>query len=346
MTLRGVREALDRWHERGERAALATLVEVRRSAPLPAGARFAVSASGELVGSISSGCVESDLYERLSAILEGPPESDVVTYGITDEMAAGVGLSCGGEIDVLVEPFDPDGVWTTLEALLDRRAPAVLVAGLSASLRGRRIVVTPDEIHGSLGDPDLDARGAAFARGLLARSDAAVADLVEGDAATAVFGESFVPPPRLVIVGATPIGETLCAMAARIGFEVVVIEPREAFARPERLPDAAAIESAWPDEALETLDPDAGTSVVVLTHDAKLDVPALEAALRSPCGYVGLLGGRKTQADRRRALGEAGLAESDLERIRGPVGLDIGARTAEQIAVSILAELIREGRAP
>ena len=154
------------------------------------------------------------------------------------------------------------------------------------------------------------------------------------------------PSPRLVIVGATPIGRALSAMACQIGFEVVVVDPRRAFLRPERFPDAAALDDRWPDEAMAALDLDPRTSVAILTHDEKLDVPALETALASRCGYIGLLGGGRTQRQRREALLAGGLGEADCDRIHGPVGLGIGARSPEQIAVSILAQLIALERAP
>ncbi|WP_423924838.1 XdhC family protein [Candidatus Palauibacter sp.] len=346
MSLRDVREDITRWAGRGDPIAIATLIAVRRSAPRPPGARFAISGTGELAGSISSGCVEGDLHERLTALLGGGAPA-TVTYGITDEMAAGVGLSCGGEIDVLLDPYDPgDPVWHRLWQLQEAGAPSVLLTGAAASTRSRHLLLEADRSLGTLGSAEFDRRARSRVNEWLDRSDAQVVELVRGDPESAVFVESFVPPPRLVIVGATPIAHALCAMAARTGFEVLVVDPREAFLRPERFPGAAALDARWPDEALEALDLDPRTSVVTLTHDDKLDEPALESALASRCGYVGLLGGRRTQRKRREALRARGLDEATCDRIHGPVGLDIGARTPEQIAVSILAQLIALGRAP
>lgn len=346
MSLRSVREALLRWVGRGDAVAVATLIAVRRSAPLPAGARFAISGSGEITGSISSGCVEGDLHERLSRLFEEDSPS-TVTYGITDEMAAGVGLSCGGEIDVLLDLHDPaDPVWRRLWRVQEESAPAVLMTGVGAATRSRHLLLEPDREIGTLGSESLDALARAHGAELFGRSDARVIELIDADPESAVFAESFVAPPRLAIVGATPIAQALCEMAARTGFEVVIIDPREAFLGRERFPSARALDSHWPDEALSALGLDPRTSVVVLTHDEKLDEPALETALRSTCGYVGLLGGRRTQRQRREALIDRGLDGSACERIHGPIGLDIGARTPEQIAVSILAQLIALGRAP
>ena len=346
MGLRDVREDIARWAERGDRIAIATLIAVRRSAPLPAGARFAISGSGELSGSVSSGCVEGDLHERLTALLGGGAPA-TVTYGITDDMAAGVGLSCGGEIDVLLDAHDPgDPVWQRLWQLREAGAPSVLLTGAAAPTRSRHLLLEADRSLGSLGSAELDRLARSRADEWLGRSDARLVELEPGQPGSAVFVESFVPAPRLIIVGATPIGHALCAMARRTGFEVVIVDPREAFLRPERFPAAAALDPRWPDEALAALDLDPRTSVVILTHDDKLDDPALETALASRCGYVGLLGGRRTQRKRREALRARGVDEAARDRIHGPVGLDIGARTPEQIAVSILAQLVALGRAP
>lgn len=346
MSFKEIHGPLHEWAARGEAAAVATLVGVRRSAPRDPGARFAVSERGDIAGSVSSGCVEGDLHERLLGLLDGD-DPGLVSYGISDELAATVGLSCGGEIDVFLDRHDPDDpVWPALAAALAVGEPVVMVTGLSGPVRSRYTLVGSEGAVGSLGDPEADARARAMAGPLLGRAATARETLEEPGPGGELFAESFAPPPRLAIVGATPVAEALCAFAARDGFEVVVIDPRGAFVSPDRFPDAHAVIEAWPDEALEEIEADRFTSVVVLTHDAKLDEPALAGALAAGCGYVGLLGGRRTQAARRDALRERGVGDTDLERIHGPVGLDIGARSPTQIAVSILAELIAEGRAP
>ena len=273
-------------------------------------------------------------------------DGTVVTYGITDEMAADVGLSCGGEIDVLLERHRPeDPVWRDLPRAIDAGRPAALVTGVAAPIRSRRLLVVGDDLTGTLGSDALDRIALETALALAGRTDARRLRLVEGDADSDVFIETFAPPPRLVIVGATPIAEALCSFAAACGFDVTVVDPRSAFARLERFPDAAAVIREWPDEAIARL-ADRHTNVVVLAHDAKLDGPALDAALDAGCAYIGLLGGRRTQALRRDSLRESGWPADEVDRVRGPVGLDIGARSPQQIAVSILAELIAEGRAP
>ena len=346
MSFKEIHRPLVEWAERGETAAVATLIGVRRSAPRDPGARFAVSEGGHIAGSVSSGCVEGDLHERLRGLLAGD-EPGIVSYGISDELAATVGLSCGGEIDVFLDRHDPeDPVWPALAAALVAGAPVVLVTGLDGPVRSRHILVGSGGAVGTLGEAGADARARELAAPLLGHSGTARDAGEESESGGELFAESYAPPPRLAIVGATPVAEALCAFAARDGFEVVVIDPRGAFASPDRFPGAHAVIEAWPDEALEEIEADRFTSVVVLTHDAKLDEPALAGALAAGCGYVGLLGGRRTQTARREALRERGVSETDLERIHGPVGLDIGARSPTQIAVSILAELIAEGRAP
>lgn len=348
MTVREVAEPLARWTGGGERAGVATLVRVRRSAPRRPGARFAVSEGGEIAGSVSSGCVEGDLFEHLQRVLrEGVAE--VVHYGITDEMAAEVGLACGGEIDVLVAPHEPGSLaWASLRRAVQAADPAVLVTGISGPVRARTLLVRPDGTReGTLGSAALDDEAAEAALPLFETggTDVARVSRPEGEEVE-LFLEAFLPPPRMAIVGATPVAAALSRFAATLGFAVTVIDPREAFAAPERFPDAGRVLHAWPEEGLEEIGLDRYVDVVVLAHDLKLDVPALAAALRAGCRYVGQIGGRRTQGLRREALAEAGFDEEALSRIHGPVGLDIGAETPEEIALSIMAEVVavRHGR--
>lgn len=352
MTASEVLGPLRKWTGRGERAALATLLKVRRSAPRSPGARFAVSEEGELAGSVSSGCVEGDLHEHLREVIAGG-EPRLLHYGITDEMAMEVGLACGGEIDVLAAPFDPgDPVWEALRGVLERRDAAVLLQGVSEGLRTRTMLVHPDGTQvGTLGDEELDRWAADEALGMLetggtrilepGKDGAGLPEEDEGSGPTVrLFAEAFLPPARLAIVGASPVAAALCRMAALMGDEVTLIDPREAFATREKFPDAARIVHAWPEEGLGAAGLDRWLDVVVLAHDRKLDVPALAAALRAECRFVGQIGGSRTQRVRREALAERGFGEEALDRIRGPVGLDIGAEGPEEIAVSILAEVV------
>jgi xanthine dehydrogenase accessory factor len=261
---------LERWRERGdEQAVVATLVAARGSAPRPIGSRLAVSERGELAGSVSGGCVESEVAELARAVL-ADGEQRQVTYGISDEQAFSVGLPCGGEIDVLLER-----------------------AGLD----------------------DLDR-----------------------------FREA--SPFRLLVFGAVDLAEALCKVANELGWVTIVADPRGRFATRERIPSADELLVEWPEEVLARVEPDRSTAVVVLAHEDRFDIPALVRALRSKAFYVGALGARRNQERRRARLLEEGLSEDEIDRIAGPTGLDVGAETPAETAVSILAEIlaVRSGR--
>jgi xanthine dehydrogenase accessory factor len=298
-----VREQAERWLARGDRVALATVVATRRSAPRPVGSKLIVSERGELFGSVSGGCVESEVAVQAAEVLaSGEPR--LLSYGITDDQAWEVGLPCGGEIDVFVQPLaevpaDGDGVLVT-------------------RLEGERA--------GKIELADLDVRSTGIVE-------------LEGEQ---VFAEVLGPPPRLVVVGATDTAEALCRLASALGWGTVVIDPRPALVTRDRLPSPDDLVTAWPDE----LEAGADTAVVVLTHEERLDVPALTTALASDAFYVGAIGSRRTQAKRRDRLLEAGVPEEQLERLSGPAGLDLGADTPAETAVSILAEIlaVRAGR--
>jgi xanthine dehydrogenase accessory factor len=345
MSLHEVSEALKCWNDEGRESALATLVAVRHSAPRLPGARFAVNDRGDVAGSVSSGCVEGDLFEHLRDILSGRSAS-VLTYGITDEMAADVGLVCGGEIEVLIARHRPDAAWNALVQAVEASEPVVLVTGVSESIRGQRMLVRADAPPiGTLGASSVDEQVTATGERFLDGGDAGVVSLgTEATATLEVFVEPFRPAPRLAIVGASPIAAALCRIAVMLGYDTAVIDPRETFAAKARFPEARRVIHAWPEEGLRSFGLDRQLSVVVLSHDRKLDVPALAAALRADCRYVGLLGGGRTQKLRREELSDLGFDAAALDSIRGPVGLSIGSRTPEEIAVSIAAELVATRR--
>jgi xanthine dehydrogenase accessory factor len=310
--VRELAESIRRWRARGDRVALATVVATRRSAPRPVGAKLAVSERGELLGSVSGGCVESDVAVQAADVLvDGKPR--LLTYGITDDMALEVGLPCGGEIDVFVERFEDE--------LPDSAEPAVQVTVLEGERAGERRLLGPDAI------------------------EPGPSRVLELDGET-VFAEVLGPPPRIVAIGAIDTAEELCRAASRLGWRTVVADHRPALTTRERLPSADELVVAWPDEALERLAPDRDTAIVVLTHEERIDVPALTAALGSGAFYIGAIGSRRTQAKRRERLLEAGVGEEELERLSGPAGLDLGAHTPAETALSILAEIlaVRGGR--
>jgi xanthine dehydrogenase accessory factor len=293
-----------------EQAAVATVVATRSSAPRPVGSKLIVRGDGSFEGSVSNGCVESDVMLAAQEVLAGA-EPRLITYGITDEMAFGVGLPCGGEIDVLVEPYR------------DAEADVVLT------------VVAGGDVGEKLRDPALEQ--AARRRG---RSH-----VFEHEGRT-VFADVSAPPPRVFVYGAIDTAEALCAAAKLLGWRTIVADARPRFATPERLPSADELLVLWPDEALAHVAPDPATAVVVLTHDDKFDLPLVRGALATEAFYLGWLGSRRNQERRRGLLLEEGVAEEDLDRISGPAGLDLGAGSREETAVSILAEIlaVRSGR--
>ena len=312
----GVPETALDWHRAGRGAAIATVVETWGSAPRRAGSLMAVSGEMEIEGSVSGGCVEGAVAEEaLDAIASGEPR--MLEYGVSDGDAFAVGLACGGTIRILLEPVAAMGP-DLLERLVALRAARRAAVYTVDTATWRR------EVHGAPDLPgDLAARAAADRTG---------AD--EGRIAVVHN-----PPLRMAIVGGVHIAQALSGMAALAGFDVTVIDPRAAFASPARFP-GTALSNDWPDAAMQAFAPDSRSAVVMLTHDPKLDDPALRVALGSEAFYVGALGSRRTNAARLERLRAAGLPEAAIARVHGPVGLDIGAATPGEIAAAILAQAI------
>ncbi|HWO26840.1 MAG TPA: XdhC/CoxI family protein [Kofleriaceae bacterium] len=329
--LEGVLAQAAAWRAEGRGVALATVIRTWGSSPRQPGSRLAVEQGGAFVGSVSGGCIEAAvIHDAQEVMAEGT--SRVLAFGVSDESAWEVGLACGGKIEVFVEAVAPErgrGLSRELlgEIIAARREPraAVLATWLDGSAH---LLLSADPAHAP-------AELAAAVRGAVGSDQATVVDTEAG----AVFLEPHLPPLRLVVVGAVHVAQPLAEMAALAGFAVTIVDPRRAFATEARFPGRALV-TRWPDEALAEIRPDARTAIVTLTHDPKLDDPALVAALGSPAFYVGCLGSQKTHAARKARLGERGVAAAALERLRGPVGLRIGARTPAEIAVSILAEII------
>lgn len=307
------------WHQQGLGAALATVVETWGSAPRQPGSQLAISGTGQIMGSVSGGCVEGAVVtEALEALSDGIPR--LLTFGVSDETAFAVGLACGGTIKVLVEPVAP---WADLLVELVAARCARKAVAYSVSLTDwSRALLTAGA------DPVVDAR---------LRSDKAG---VDGDR----FAAPHNPPLRLIVVGAVHIAQPLLAMARLAGYDPTLIDPRATFGAAERFPGEVILED-WPDDALAALAPDARTAIVTLTHDPKLDDPAIRFALRCPAFYLGCLGSKKTHAKRLERLFAAGFTEAEIARIHAPVGLDIGAKTPAEIAVSILAQITQTLRA-
>jgi xanthine dehydrogenase accessory factor len=321
--VREILSELDRWRARGDRVAMARVVATRRSAPRPVGSKLIVSETGELAGSVSGGCVESEVVEATREVLGGG-EPRLVTFGISDDLALTVGLPCGGEIDVWIDEPDPELLGRLADVAQEERR-AVFFVDLDDGTE--RLVLE--------GDNDV-------ADELIRSGHSKVVELH----GRRLFADVFGPPPRLFVYGAVDTADALCAAARMIGWRTIVADARARFATRERLPNADEVIVAWPEEALAQVAPDHTTAIVVLTHDDKFDLPLLTGALESEAYYIGALGSRRNQERRRERLLEAGVTEAELERISGPAGLDIGAHTPAETAVSMLAEIMaaRAGR--
>jgi xanthine dehydrogenase accessory factor len=337
---------LTRWWDASERFALATVVAVRGSAPRDPGASMAVSARGEVVGSVSGGCVEGAVFELATTVLEsGAPVLE--TYGISDDEAFAVGLTCGGVLDILVRPVDGASALalrSVAVSVADEEPVALAtVVGGDASLAAT-LAIWADRVEGSLGTTGLDAAVTDDARGLLAQGQTGVRHYGPNGQRrqdeVAVFVESFAPPPRLLVFGAIDFAAAVARIGKYLGYRVTVCDARPVFATARRFPDADDVVCDWPHRYLATTNVDARTVITVLTHDPKFDVPLLEVALRTPAAYIGAMGSRRTHDDRIARLRDAGVDDANLARLRSPIGLDLGARTPEETAVSIAAEII------
>jgi xanthine dehydrogenase accessory factor len=342
MNVDEVRGSIERWRAAGRCYAEAVVTATWHSAPRRAGARFVRSEEGEIAGNVSAGCVEADLAVRLDAVLAGSPPT-LVTYGVSDEAAHGVGLACGGTIEVWLAARGPDDrVWSSLVDRLDARVAGMLLTDTSPEGAAARWLLDPNGrvISRDGRAPERPSEAAVDAgRGLLATGGVAIVEEASG-ARTLV--EVFLPARRIVVVGATPIGAALEGLARAAGISASVVEPRTAYAA--GLPGEAQHDGRWPVEALADLRPDRSTAVAVVAHDARIDEEALTAALASEAGYIGLLGGKKTREARFAALRATGLDTQDVERVRAPIGLDIGAETPGEVALAILAEIVATWR--
>ncbi|MET7939584.1 XdhC/CoxI family protein [Streptomyces sp. NPDC005302] len=351
-----IAEELHRWVEQGRDFAVATVVAVGGSAPRLPGAALAVDADGTAIGSVSGGCVEGAVYELCRQALE---DGDTVLerFGYSDDDAFAVGLTCGGVIDILVTPVRARDtarravLATALAAVADGQATAVarIVSG-PAELVGRALLVRSDgSYEGGFGaHPELDR---TVVGETVAQLDAGRTGTLEiGEqgsrcgAPLTVLVESSVPPPRMIVFGAIDFASALVRMGKFLGYRVTVCDARPVFATRTRFPDADEIVVDWPHRYLESTDVDARTVLCVLTHDAKFDVPLLRLALRLPVAYVGAMGSRRTHLDRNKRLREVGVTELELARLRSPIGLDLGARTPEETALSIASEIVANRR--
>jgi len=306
--MRDILDTLERWVAEGRRVATATVVATERSAPRDPGAMLAVSDTGEVAGSVTGGCVEPAVYEEARDVLAGGPPR-LITYGIADEDAFEVGLSCGGTVHIFVDLLDAALLRELSEAIAAERTVAFAVAVEGPRIGAKRLV------------------------------EAGETGLVELDGERA-FVLSFAPPPRMYVFGAVDHAAAVARVGRFLGYHVSVCDARARFVTPERFPEVDELVVDWPDRFLAAAPVDARTAIVVLTHDHKFDVPLLEVALRTKAGYVGAMGSRTTTEEREAKLRAAGVTDAELARLHAPIGLPIGARTPEEVAVAIAAELV------
>ncbi len=326
---------------------MGTVVGTFDSAPRQPGAAMVVGPDGTVVGSVSGGCVEGAVYELATSVAEGAPPT-LQRYGVSDDDAFAVGLTCGGIIDVFVEAVSRESFPQLADVIADLRAhhPVAVTTLIDGddSRRGRRLVVWPDHVSGSLGTEGLDVAVTDDARGMLATGRTGVRrygrDGERRVDEVAVFVSSYAPPPRMIVFGAIDFAAAVARIGKFLGYHVTVCDARPVFATRKRFPDADEVVVEWPHKYLARTPTDERTVVCVLTHDPKFDGPLLEVALRKPAAYIGAMGSRRTHEKRLAQLREAGLSDAGIARLSAPIGLDLGARTPEETAVSIAGEII------
>ena len=335
--MRDILPDLDRWHAENKSIALATVIQTWGSSPRRAGAKMAITSGGGITGSVSGGCVEGAVFEEGVQILKSD-QPKLLHFGVADETAWEVGLACGGSIDIFVEPFDSE-YFKSLRSIITEEKSAVNLTVVHGSneLLGHEMLVREDGlVTGMLGE-SLNAAALNAAKETLAEGESRRVMLTED---VEVFAEVILPPPTLIAVGGVHITIALMALAKTLGYRTVVVDPRSAFSNEERFTNVDQLIPAWPQEAFQQIPINRSTAIAMLTHDPKLDDPALKIALPSPAFYVGALGSKTTQAKRRQRLLDEGLTEAQLNRLHGPIGLQIGAGTPEEIAMSIMAEIV------
>ena len=324
--MKDVLATLERWAAEGTGVATATVVKTERSAPRDPGAVLAVSEHGDVAGSVTGGCVEPAFYEEAQAVLAGDPPR-LRTYGIADEEAFEVGLPCGGTVHIFVDLVAPDLVPEVARAVREERPVALAFPVAGPNAGAKRLVSLA-------GEPEDEPE--AQARILLARGETGFVTVGDDE----IFVSSLVPRPAMYVFGAIDHAAAVARIGRFLGYRVTVCDARARFVTPERFPEVDELVVEWPDRFLEEAPVDERTAIVVLTHDHKFDIPLLKVALETRAGYIGAMGSRRTTRERAERLLAEGVSEDDLERIQAPIGLDIGARTPEEVAVAIAAEIV------
>lgn len=335
--MREVVAEIAQWLEQGEQVALATVVQTWGSAPRKVGAKMAMTPAGAITGSVSGGCIEGAVYEQaMEALAAG--QGRLLSFGVADETAWEVGLACGGQIQLFVQGIDPAGYQTIRQLLADQQAGAIatIISGPAATIGQYLIVDSGGQTTGNMAAAWQPA-ALKLAQQALLSGRTARHSLENGE----LFIEVLRPAPLLVIVGGVHIAIALAALAKVLDYHTIVIDPRRAFGSQARFPHANQLIQSWPDKAFQQINLHQATAIVMLTHDPKIDDPALKIALNSPAFYVGALGSKNTHAKRCQRLLAAGLSPEQIARIHAPIGLPINAQTPEEIAVAILAEMIQ-----
>jgi xanthine dehydrogenase accessory factor len=334
--MRDILSDLIRWQEDNVTVALATVVQTWGSSPRRAGAKMALASDGRIVGSVSGGCVENAVHEAgMESIKTNRPQ--LLHFGVADETAWEVGLACGGSIDVFVKPLDRI-LFKELRSVIENEQQAVMITVVRGpdEILGREVLIHEDgHALGTLGA--LDQTALKLANETLSAGTSRRVTLNED---VEIFIEAILPSPTLIIVGGVHIAISLTSLAKTLGYRTIVIDPRQAWGNKERFPNTDRLIQAWPDDAFGQIKVTRCTAITMLTHDPKLDDPALKIALNSPAFYVGALGSKSTHTERRERLLNEGISESQLFRLRAPIGLNIGAQTPEEIALSIMAEVV------
>ena len=334
--MRELLPTLETWRGDGVAVGRAVVLRTYGSGPRLPGSNLLYTADGRLAGSVSGGCVEGAAAREIDEARQSGL-SKVVRYGITDEVAWGVGLACGGVLDVLVEPSVPDVVVAAASGpggtVVITPLPGVDTAAKPAD---KMVYSAATGLEGTTGDSATDQELVRASQEALLRGLSNTLEL----GGRGYFLEAFPVPPRLVIVGAVEIARSLVRIAHELGYKTVVVDGRPAFASPERFPDVDQLIVGWPDEVADSIGLGQEDAVVIMTHDPKFDEPGVAEALRRGCRYVGAIGSRKTQRERREHLRAAGFDRRDLARIHGPIGLDLGGRAPAETALAIMAEVV------
>ncbi|MCC6501018.1 MAG: XdhC family protein [Anaerolineales bacterium] len=336
--MRDILADVEKWIDTGETIALATVIQTWGSAPRKVGSHMAFTASGKIAGSVSGGCVENAVIEAgMQTLKTNQPQ--LLHFGVADETAWEVGLACGGSIDIFVNKLNTE-FFQRLKSIVEEEPPAIhatVIAG-SNNFLGKEIIITKDnQVFGSIGN-EWDEQVFNLAM------DTPTSRRVTLNEETEVFVNIIQSQPALVIVGGVHIAQALSSMAKMLGYTTVLVDPRKAWGSEERFPNVDLLLQLWIDEAFAKIKINSSTAIASLTHDPKIDDPAIKLALNSPAFYVGALGSKSTTAKRRERLLNDGVTESQLARLHAPIGLDIGASTPEEIALAIMSEVVKSFR--